>query len=593
MGVRVKYDIQPEFVKPKLEDLVIESVTEKDMEPTSTVSAVSSIQAPVTSSSPSAQKTNKDGYSWESWTLSLSLSNMEGLAKTVEDFLKQVDKVTKILVQVIKIMRLFSGNVKSIAMFLKFLIKIVAKQLKELLDSFTSTGFYMSIISPNFDKKFPKYTIPVYGGYREFIQRVNATCTSSTDPDAPKFDDPEDKVGGVILAMLGGVNDPKFLADLVHNFRVLSQFFGFQNPMPTPPNGFKVTAGFYKNPQTSAKAMGVQLSWSPPDTPVTLYKIYKGTSPKGFMRSPSPIQDGKEVKVRLPGEWIADMPNVFSKQSYRYTDFAVESGKTYYYKVYSLVGDDFFDVNPIMEDISSPVATPMLSVSPRNCIPVSELTKYGTFGINGLLQDPFNFEGEWKSVSVRTMLGSTLDVVFKRIDALTDKLVGMVTTGSNAMTDYLNFYTKSIESLLNIVTEMRDIIARLLAFNLRGTFMCLRLPIEKGGMSNFVGRFNQASNLGNTSSGVGQTETLQSILEEERHTGRDSPFEVTQGGGIAQYSEQGIMFGVILLFGFPNPKNLEQRLLEITDPSQVKALKASLESTEKAITTMMKLLGLE
>jgi hypothetical protein len=595
MAVRAKYDIDPILVKPKLSGLDVTNITEADNTPKSTVGQKSNIQSASNKIDLSDQQKASQGYAWNSWSLSLGLSNMDGATKAITKFLKQVNQLAKIITQILKIIQLLSGNVKSIAMFINFLIKIIAEQLKNLINSFASTGLYISVIAPPFNKNKPKYTIPMNGGYREFIQRVNSSCTSSTDPDRPQFDSPQDKVGGVILAMVGGINDPQFLVDLVHNFKILSLFFGFQSPMPTPPNGFKVTSGFYKNPQTAKKAMGVQLTWSAPDTPVTGYKIYKATNPQGFMKSPNPTQDGVEISVRVAGEWIADVPNVFGKVLYRYMDFAVEDNKKYYYKVYSIIGDDFFDDNPIMEDIKSPVATKMLSAQPRNRIPLSELTLYTSLGINGELLDPDDFGSEWQSISVRGLLGDALDGIFKKIDALADKLTGLVNTGSNSTSEYIKFYAKRVETLLETVTKFSEIITRLLAFNLRGTFMCLRLPIMEGGMPNFVKRFNDASSLGNTKSGTDQSETLESALKDDQGKAENNPFKVTQGGGIAQYAEQGIMFGVILLFGFPNPdpKALAQRLLVEVGPNDVQAQIAKLKSTEVAITTMLKLFGLE
>lgn len=587
MAVRVKYDIPSELVKPKLTELNIKTVTEKDLKPISTVASQGSSYATAntTTATVNPQQQSKQGYKWDSWSLQLSLSNMDGAVKAIEGFLKQVDKFSKIVTQVLKIMRLLSGNVRSLDMFLKFLIKQLAEMLKTLINSFASTGVYMSVIPP------PGAGIKIYGGYNEFITRVTATCTSSTDPDAPRFDSPDDKVGGLIFGMLGGVNDPKFLVDLAHNFRVLSQFFGFQSPIPDPPAKFKVATGFYKNPQTGAKAMGIQLTWEAPTTPVTGYKIYKADNPKGFMKSPKPTQDGKEISVRLPGEWIADVPNVPGKVFYRYTDFAVVEGKSYYYKVYSLMGDSFFDDTPLMEDIRSPVATAMLSVQPRNHIPLSELTKYTLLGVNGELASPFDLEGQWQSISVRGLLGSSLDAAFRQIDAMADKLAGMVNTSSSAMTDYIDFYAKRVSTFLDIVTEFRELVVRLKNYSMRGTVMLLRLPIKSGGMQNFVSRFKEASSMGNAESGAVQTQSLQSMLAEDRGQSKiGTPFSFAKGGGIAQYTEKGYMFGVILLFGFPSPS--AKNLLAIVSPDEIDNLKAQLETTEKAITTLMKLLGL-
>jgi hypothetical protein len=580
MGFRVKFDVLPEFVKPKLDGLDVETISLSDLLPTSTANIGSDLQRNKQGTASSEEDVQQTGsYDWRSWSLSLSLSNMESVVKVIETFLKNLDKVSQIITQVLKIIRLFSGNVKSIAMFLNFLIKKVAEELKSFLESFTSAGLYMSIISPNFDKKFPRFTIPVYGGFREFITRVNATCTSSSDPDAPKFNSPKDKVGGVIIGMLGGTNDPTFLSDLIDNFRVLSQFFGFQNPLPTPPKNFRAKAGFYRNRESGSKKMGVRLTWNTPDTPVTKYLVYRSTSLSGKLKKVT--QDGVETTIKVVGEQITEIKNIFGKVSYRYDDFTVEDGKQYYYKIYSVMGDEFFETNPILEDVKSPIAAPLLTASPRNEIPLSELKKYTTLAINGELLSPFDFEGEWQSITVRKMVGSALDSLFTKIDALADKLTGLVDTGSNATTDYLKFYAKRVQTLLDVVTQFTEIIQRLMAFNLRGSFMLLRLPIEEGGMDNFLSRFNQASRIGSTKP------EDHSVV----HTAIDNPVVISKNDAIAQYSESGIMFGVILLFGFPEITT--ERLTEMVPLDEVDSLKEKLENTEKAITVLLKLLGLE
>ena len=580
MSVRVKFDLIPEIVKPKLDGLDITTITFSDMLPNSTLAKKSGVLATNKTSQPSGQQQKQKGYMWDSWSMDLSLSNMAAAAEAIEIFLQKVDQLSKVITQTLKVMRLLSGNVKSIAMFLNFLIKKVAEALKTFLNSFSSTGVYMSVVWPSIDPKAtPKYTIPVYGGYREFISRVNFVLTSSKDPDAPKFDDPKDKVGGVILAMIGGVSDPEFLTDALDNFRKLSQFFGFMSPQPSPPKNLKAVSGFYKKPTVSEKVMGVQLTWSAPDTPVTKFRIYKSTTTRS--RAKNAKEDGEDIVVRVFGEKLWDdpaaeyveIPHIFGKFYFRYTDFKVESGKKYYYKVYSMMGDKYFETNPSKEDINSPVASPIVSSQPRNCISTDELKNYTTLGINGELLTPFDLEGDWQSVTVRRLLGKSLDSMFTQIDALADKLTGLVNTGSKAMTDYLKYYSDRVASLLDLISEFRTIVERLSAYSLRGTFMLLRLNIEEGGMRHFVDRFNQACQIDNT-----------------KMDDKTDPVVVSNNSGIAKYTERGIMLGVVLLTGIPVVTTA--RLLEEVSPSEVDSLKKNIENIEKAITTLMKMLGL-
>jgi len=301
------------------------------------------------------------------------------------------------------------------------------------------------------------------------------------------------------------------------------------------------------------------------------------------MKDPTPVQDGQETPVRvLSGEKPIIMKSIPGKAHYRYTDFKVENNKAYYYKVYSMIGDDFFIDNPVLEGMKSPIATSTLLATPRNCIPTSELAKYTLLGINGEFVDFIDLKSDWQALSVRKLLGKELDIVFSKIDALADRIAGMVNTGSSATSFFIDFYANKVTKLLELVTEFSDIINRLLAFNMRGTFMLLRLPLAEGGMEGFVNRFNKASSMGSSEAGSNQAGA--------QNTPGNSVAVIDQGGGIAQYREKGIMFGVILLFGIPTPS--VERLREIVDPSEVKALQAKLQTTEKAITSLLKLLGL-
>jgi len=574
MAERVKYDVQSELVKPKLDNLKVTNITTKDLTLPSTANQNSNIvPTSGTATVSPQQQAAGGGYSWNSWSLNLNLNSIKTLADAIEKFLIKVDKLAKIITQILKIVQLFSSGEKSIAMFIKILIAAIAKELKALLDSLASTGVYVSVICPNFHKKFPKYTIPVWGGYREFIQRVNATC-SSTDPHAPNFNSPADSVGGVILAMVGGVSDPDFLVNLMHNFKVLSKFFGFQNPLPSAPKNFKVLPGFYRNHKTAKDEMGVQLSWETPEAPpVTGYRIYRDIVSTGHM---STVSSTPPVTIRVLEDKLSDVHAIPGKRRYKYIDFSVQDGTRYYYKVYSMIGSDFFDDHPEWEGINSPAATTTIMAHARNCIPVSELAKYTTLGLNGELIDAINFEGDWKSITVRGLLGSSLDGAFKGIDILADKLTGMVNTGSSAMSDYLDFYAEKISKILEIVTDIRAVIVELMSYNLRGTFMCLSMPVKPGGMDGFLQRFNQACQIGNTKSGV-KTQ---------------GPATSTANGGIAQYTEQGIMFGVILLFAIPDVSD-PKRLLQIVKPEDLDKYKTQLQTTEQAISVLMKLLGLK
>lgn len=578
MSVRIKYDIVPEYVKPKLEDLDIPTVTlqEFQLSPSDTISAV--IDPPINNTDDSG------GDSWFNWTISLSLDGIENITGGAETFFKKLDQIVDVITQILKIIRLLSGNVKSTSAFLKYAIKALVKELKEFIDSLTSTGIYSSLIIPDFNKTFPRYNIPTFGGYQEFISRVNNTCLNSTDPDAPKFED-ADKVGGVIIAMLGGVNDPDYLRNLIDNFKKLGKLFGFKIPYPSPAQKLKAAPGFYK--KDGVNKLGVKLTWEAPDSPIGSFFVYRAGT-KGF--PPEIIKiDGIDVEVRVftKDDPIAKLKYNFFKPTYSYIDFDVKENTSYLYKIYSVQGDDYLENHPELKSVNSPIATPQVTAKvPSNCIPVSELKKHISLAINGEILSPFDLEGDWQSATIRTMLGNQIDDMYNGLDVLSDKLIGLVDTGSDALTDYLKFYGERIEDLLEIIEKINNLVIRLSDFTVRGTFMVLNLPLENGGMKGFVDRFNRACN--STSNNAKSTpKDIKDVKEYLKNVAK-----VEKNSPIATFNEKGIMFGLILLYGIPDLSNLE-RLEEIVPPSRVEGLKNQYKVTGKAISSFLKILGLE
>lgn len=581
MSVRIKYDIVPEYVKPKLDDLDVQTVTleEYKLKPSKT---------PPSAVNPLIGNTSQDsngpgGDSWSSWTISLTLDGVDTTISATEKFLKKLDKITQAITQILKILRLLNGNVISSSAFLKFAIKALVKELKEFIDSLSSTGIYSSLIIPDFNKTFPKYNIPTFGGYQEFITRVNNTCLNSTDPDAPKFED-ADKVGGVIIAMLGGVNDPDFLRNLVDNFMKLASLFRFKIPYPSPAQKFKAVPGFYN--KKGVKTLGVKLIWEAPDAPVGSFFVYRSSSKASFPATYNMEGIDVEVKEFSKEDPITKVKYNFMKPTYSYIDFDIKPQTAYYYKVYSVFGDDYLEKHPQLKDINSPIATrSILANVPAECIPLSELKKYMNVAINGEITSPFDLEGEWQSATVRNMLGNQIDDIYSSLDVLSERLIKYVSTGSDALSDYLKFYAKRIEDLLEVVTKLKGLTVRLSSFTQRGTFMVLRLPLQQGGMRGFVERFNKACSSTNSNSKQ-TTKDNRDLKDTFKYA-----LKVEKNSPIATFNEKGIMFGVILLYGIPDLSNPE-RLKNIVPESRIGGLKNQYKTTEKAISSFLKILGL-
>lgn len=577
MGTRIKFDIEPEYVRPKLEDLDIPSIDFTKLVGTESFGTDTRLTDVTSGQSPTSVQGS--GYSWSSWAINIDLSGIKELTDAIEKFLTVLDKVTKILVAVLKLIRIFTSDFKSIARLLKVLLKVLVKKLQDIIDGFTSTGMYMSVIFPNFNTRDRDFVLPINGGYKEFVTTVNARCLNSKDEDAPKFGT-GDTVGGLILAMIGGANDPQFLDDLITNFRILGRLFRFRPPTPSPPKNVRAVAGFFRDPNDTRPRsertlrMGVKVTWEHPGTPLS-----------GFVLRRSPFRDGsvKQVKddngevtnVRVFEDDIFDEKKatfnvVVGRPKYSYIDFNVEDGKLYFYKVFSTVGYDFYDKHPFFQRIESPIASKTVYAIPRNKIPLSELVKETVYDVNGNRVSSYEFEGDWQSFTIRTLLGPEIDRLLGRLDQLSDKLVGMVSTSSDAMSDYLDFFQKKIKFYMDIVRKITNILERLAELRMSGTFLLLSVEPEKGGMENFVRKFNSA------------------VLTEE--VGGLQVGAKGKSTMVSSLTDKGIMVGVMLLYGYPA---LDGNYVgNLVPESQAKEFEKSLDKSKKALEAFLTLLGL-
>lgn len=572
MGTRIKYDTLPEYVKPKLDDLNIQTVDYNDIVGLEKILPVST---PKDDDKKSPAKVDGDGYSWAAWGLSIDLGGIEELTKAINQFLEVVDKVSKILVTAVKLIGVFSSDFKSISRLLKVLLKLLVSKIQDIINGFTSAGVYVSMIFPNFNTRSSKFVLPINGGYKEFVTSVNARCLNSKDEDAPHFGE-GDAVGGLVIAMIGGTNDPSFLFDLITNFSVLGRLFRFQPPTPSPAKNVTAVPGFYKDENKKLR-MGVKISWEHPGTPLS-----------GFVLRRSLYRDGSVVDVENPdgskgkarvykdetfnklGGGKAEFNVVFGRPNYHYVDFDVQDNQLYFYKVYTTVGYDFLDRNPQFQRIESPVASKTVYAIPRNKIPLSELVKESTYDINGNRVSSDAFEGDWQSFTLRTLLGPEIDTLLGKMDKISEKMLGLVSTSSDAMSDYLKFFQKKIKFYIDLVNSIADIIERVAALRMSGTFMLLSIEPDKGGMQNFVRKFNSA------------------ILTEEvgglQVGANDKPTSV------ASLQDKGIMAGVILLYGYPQLNG--DYVGNLVPESEVKNLEKSLDKSKKALEAFLTLLGL-
>jgi len=574
MSVRIHYDEPSEYVRPKLEDLDIQTVDY------TAIVGVPDVRRDTTPTG-SEEKKPGNGYSWLAWGFNIDLGGIEELSDFVVKFLEVVDKTNKIVMALLKLMRIFSSDFKSISRLLKVLLKIVLKRVKELIDGFTSTGVYVTTIFPNIDSRSPKFAIPINGGYKEFVATVNARCNDRRSESSPRFGK-GDAVGGMVLAMIGAQSDPQFLADLIQNLYVLGNLFRFRPPTPSPAKNVTAVPGFYKVPKKDRTAssnepelkMGVKISWEHPGTPLSGFIVRRSLYEEGtkeMIKGPDgKMYPGYKYVDPVFDKNMQEEKVVIGKPNYEYIDFDVEPDKLYFYKVYTTVGYNFFKKYPFFEKVESPLASKTVHAVPRKKIPLSELVEASMFDQNAVRVKRSELKGPWQSFTLRRLLGPEIDALLGRLDELIDKFTGLVSTAGDSMTEYLKFAEKKIKFYLDLMNEIADLIVRLLQLRLSGTFLLLNIDPEQGGMQNFLRKFNGA------------------VLTEEI-----ASFQVGANGKpmtLGSLMDRGIMAGVVLVYGYPQ---LDGNYVgTLVSKEELGQFEKQLESSKKAMEAFTKLLGL-
>jgi len=428
------------------------------------------------------------GYDWKDFTLGIDVSQYKDFVEGVNKFLTFMDNyVTKPLVIVVKLLRLFSSDLKSINRLLSVVLRVLVKKIQQFIESLASFPIAATVIIPDVDKRLHNFMNPLDYGFDELKARVTSACLDPNDPYAPKFG-PESKVGGLIIAGMAGQNDPENFSNMLENFEILTSFFGISNPMPARPTNVMAAAGLNKD-----QSPKITISWNHPGTRgihgfwVYRCKVYDGVNKtvtvNGTPQNILVYEDKGFEPVYIPA----------LRPKYNWEDKKVKEGTKYFYIVYSVPSKKWFTKKPIYEDIRSPIASARVAATPVKCIPISELQKYMILDQDGNTVDPEDMKTQWISINIRSLLGPSLGFIFDRMNSFTESLIGFTTTSSDAATSFVDFYANKIQGYLSVVTTIQNIVNILLSFRLKGTIMYLNLDFEQGGTEGFVKRFNEAT----------------------------------------------------------------------------------------------------
>lgn len=530
--------------------------------------------------SQSLPKIGKGDSQWQEFSLSFSISDLLGAndIKNYNDFMKKVDAITKIMAALLKIIRLFTSDLFSVNNALKFVIKQIVKTLKDLVNSFMASGVYYTIIAPKQSENDEGFIVPTWGSFDEFRSVIIANCTNTNDIGSPSQLNLDAYVGGFIIGGIAGSNNPKFIKQIYDNADIISDLFGFKLPLPGPPRLLSAQEGIYGNDNKP----GIKLTWKRPYQYISSgFLIFRSKSSKGvyptdaqintitnvYLRSKDPNQVRGFQKIRLyDNEGFAGPSSkdpvfvkfIFGKDDYTYTDYNVETGVQYNYRVYTVLSDgvDAYAKNPYHFRLDSPLSSNVASATALGCIPISEIAEEILSMEGDLLRKEEYANSRWKQVTLNRFFGSQVDKLLKKVENFADKLIGYVSTPAGAISEYIDFYANKITDYIVIIQSITNIINILVSFRLKGSMLMLDLfEPKKGGIQGFAERINRAqvnsAVLGKKPRGPGQS--LDKVLGSKGAITKS----VSNDMGQSLSELRGIYYGIVVVYGLGNPGDVK------------------------------------
>lgn len=570
---------------------------------------------------------------WLEFSLSLSILDMigENDIKNYNDFLKFTNKVTKGMVALIKIVRLLSSDLKSLNRVFKFAIKQIVVTLKDLINSFVSTGMYFTVITPKQSENDPGYTVPTWGDFNEFKSVIIGACTDYSDKGSPSQLSYNAKVGGFVIGGVGGASDPQIIDLLIYNMRALANLFPFKPSLPGPPRNLVAQEGIYQTGEkdnSGSKEMkpGIKLTWHKPDSYILAgFYIFRSMNKSGdfptlkqmdaiiansalakdqnLVRSFQKIKifdndanaDQLGLKKFNEGEPVFVGKNILY-ESYEYTDFEVQTGTKYYYRVYTVLNEkkNGLSGDPYLFRVDSPMSSNEASATAYNCIPVSEIPN-GILTLDGeWIDEKDHSKSKWSSLAIKDLLGPSIEKLLNAVDKFADKLIGYVSTSSDAVNEYLDAFAKKIDDYVKILDILTQVINVIMSFRLKGSVLLLNLTKPKeGGIQGFAQRIANATV---NSAILGKKPRSESeivninVKVPPGAEGAKSAInsQVSNDMGASLSALKGFYYGLVVVYGFTDKVDLKAYaapyMTEYNDVS------SQLANNEKTINMLLKIL---
>lgn len=447
------------------------------------------------------------------------VSENENLRKTVNGLSDVIDTIStaiEILNSAGRIINAFQSDANNLFVAINFAIQAIVDTLKELAVSVSSTGVYVLPLIPEISPLNPDTSAG--GGFQEIKAKVNHALTNRQDPNRPVFFE-GDFLGSVIFLTSAGTN----IGDLIKDLSILARFIrgeGLSSKISTV-RSLNATPGLYPETQGESEGLydtitdylaaavgveekypGIKISWAAPEGVPGIYgyHIYRSKTQEGtpeldeegkLKRVPddSPLNAGRQIKKYIDFAFNGGEP-VFMKEdnksSWEFVDFEVLDGEVYYYKVVPLFKDSEG------ERVEGEVISQYTSAKASSCIP-SDLLANTYETPDGLLKG--KAEGDppyWSNLTLRGLVGESLDSILRSTQSLADRLKGITVTASTHFNDLIDTLEGWLEDISKLLTYIRNILESLQSLQFSGSTMHLVIPSESGGVEGLKNRINKA-----------------------------------------------------------------------------------------------------
>ena len=459
---------------------------------------------------------------------SFDMNPIKGSIKDVLDKRIYVNKTLNLVSSIISVIELvydvinfLQTDFDNLYKVLNILLEQLLKQLQDALVTLASTGVYLLPITPDLSSMDTVFAPG--GGAQGALDKMDRKLFDTKDPNRPIFNGAHDYVGGFVVVMTTGSN----VGDLIDNLNKLGHLLEglISRGAVDAPKGVKATPGLYAkdikwNPDDLTEAAdnalalvrrypGVKLEWEHPKDLYNAQKYailrcrsQKGTPLLDSKGKPLTGPDGKPAynfndtafngpSVIGPDGLVSDyapvLVDVPRGGKLSYTDFAVNDGMTYYYRV----APAFKSADGVRVVATALSQEAVAKVS--TCVPDNDASKFVTETAAGFF-DGVN-EGDppdWRNETLRSVLGPDLDLLFKKMAGFVEQFIGMTQTSSDHFEAQLENIKKFLARAKEFMAVVESVVQALEALKFSGGAMVLPLLPKPTGLQGFAGRIKKA-----------------------------------------------------------------------------------------------------